>query len=93
VVNTISLANAGGTAIVNEREQFGKRLEALLIERNLTHRKVAEDIGCTGVTIGCWIRGSVPYSIMFLAELHRKYGVDLNELICGSEGAINEDNC
>lgn len=70
----------------DSRAQFGKRLEALLAERNLTHREVAENIGCTGATMGSWIRGYAPFSIMFLAELHRKYGIDLNELICGSKG-------
>jgi len=72
----------------NEREQFGKRLEAILVERNLSNREVAEAIGCTGATIGSWVRGEAPYSIMFLAELHRKYSVDLNELICGSKGGV-----
>jgi len=71
--------------MADEREQFGKRLEALLIKQSLTHRKAAEDMGCTGATVGSWIRGNVPFSIIFLAELHRKYGIDLNELICGSD--------
>ncbi len=67
----------------NEREQFGKRLEKILIAQGVTRRQLAEDIGCTGATVGAWIRGEVPYSIIFLAELHRKYKIDLNKLICG----------
>lgn len=67
----------------NEQEQFGRRLEDFLMEQNITRRQVAEDVGCTGATIGRWIRGEAPYSIMFLAGLHRKYRVDLNKLICG----------
>jgi len=67
------------------REQFGKRLEDFIIKQNVTRRQVAEDTGCTGATIGCWIRGEVPFSILVLAELRRKYRVDLNKLICGEE--------
>lgn len=69
----------------DEREQFGKRLEDILIEQGVTRRRVAENAGCTGATIGRWIRGEVPYCILILAELHRKHGIDLNELICGEE--------
>lgn len=67
------------------REQFGRRLEDTLIERNVTRRQVAENINCTGATIGRWIRGEAPYSISLLAGLHRKYGIDLNNLICGED--------
>ena len=65
------------------REQFGQRLEELLTKRDLTSRKVAEQVRCTGATIGRWKRGEVPYSILILAGLHKHYGVDLNKLICG----------
>ena len=67
------------------REQFGKRLEKLLASQDLTRRAVAEGTHCTGATIGRWIRGEVPYSILVLAELHRVYGIDLNTLICEPE--------
>lgn len=66
-------------------EQFGKRLEDILVIQNVTRRQVAEDIHCTGASVGRWIRGEGPHSIMVLAELHRKYGIDLNSLICGNE--------
>lgn len=70
--------------MIDAREQFGKRLEKILDEQNMTSRRAAEDIGCTGATIGRWKRGEVPYSVVvILAGLHRKYGIDLNELICG----------
>lgn len=69
----------------DEREQFGKRLEDFLIERDVTRRQVAEDVHCTGATIGRWMRGEVPFCILILAELHRKYQVDLNKLVCGEE--------
>lgn len=68
---------------MDEYEQFGKRLEKLLGSRHLTRRAVAEKTHCTGATIGRWVRGEVPYSILILAELHRKYDIDLNTLICG----------
>lgn len=69
----------------DEHEQFGRRLEAALSERNVTRRQAAEAIGCTGATMGRWIRGEAPYSVLFLIGLHREYGIDLNELICGEE--------
>jgi len=69
----------------DERVQFGKRLENFLVEQNVTRRQVAEDVGCTGATIGCWIRGEAPFSILVLAELRRKYKVDLNKLVCGDD--------
>lgn len=74
--------------MIDEREQFGKRLEDILITKDVTRRQVAEDARCTGATIGRWVRGEAPYCILILAELHRKHGVDLNELICGES---NED--
>ncbi len=69
----------------DEREQFGKRLEYLIEEQGLTRRAVAVGAHCTGATIGRWIRGEVPYSILILAELHNVYGIDLNTLICGKK--------
>lgn len=69
----------------DEREQFGERLEDFLVERNVTRRQVAANTNCTGATIGRWIRGEVPFCISILAELHRKYQVDLNKLVCGEE--------
>ena len=69
------------------REQFGKRLGDFLIEQNITRRQAAESANCTGATIGRWLRGEVPFCILILAELHRKYKIDLNELICGDENA------
>lgn len=71
--------------MVDEREQFGKRLEEFLIEQRVTNRQVAEDIACTGATIGRWKRGEIPYSILLLAGLRKKYGVDLNKLISGED--------
>ena len=71
--------------MADEYEQFGKRLEDALIEHNITRRQAAESIGCTGATIGRWIRGEAPYSILLLAKLHRQYGIDLNELVCGED--------
>ena len=68
---------------VDPREQFGKRLEKVLTEHDLTRRAVAVGAKCTGATIGRWLRGEVPYSILILAELHKQYGIDLNTLICG----------
>ncbi len=69
--------------MTDPREQFGKRLEKVLIEHDLTRRAVADSAHCTGATIGRWTRGEVPYCILILAELHKKYGIDLNTLICG----------
>lgn len=71
--------------MVDKREQFGKRLEELLIEQDVTGRQVAERVGCTGATIGRWRRGEVPYSILLLAGIRREYGVDLNKLVCGED--------
>jgi len=70
----------------DEREQFGQRLEEILNTKGISRRQTAREIGCTGATIGRWIRGEVPYSVIpILAELHRKYGIDLNELVCGKD--------
>lgn len=69
----------------DEREQFGKRLEDFLDTQDITRRRVAESAGCTGATIGRWIRGEVPFSILILAELRRRYQIDLNKLICGED--------
>ena len=71
----------------DERDQFGKRLGNFLIEQNITRRQAAESVNCTGATIGRWMRGEVPYCVLILAELRRKYQIDLNELICGDENA------
>lgn len=68
---------------LDEREQFGERLKKVLEDRQLTRRAVAEDTYCTGATIGRWLRGEVPYSILILAKLHREYDIDLNSLITG----------
>lgn len=83
MVYILTIANAGEITITNEREQFGKRLEKLLTAQDITRRQAAEAIGCTGATMGRWLRGEAPYSITFLAGLRRKYKIDLNKLICG----------
>jgi len=70
-------------SMADEYVQFGKRLEDVLIAQDVTRRQVAEDTGCTGATVGRWIRGEAPFSIFVLAKLHRKYDIDLNKLICG----------
>lgn len=72
--------------MTDEREQFGERLEDILAARDVTRRQVAEDVHCTGATIGRWIRGEAPHCVSILAELHRKYGIDLNRLVSGEEG-------
>lgn len=69
----------------DKREQFGERLGDALAVKGVARRQAAERIGCTGATIGRWVRGEVPYSILFLAGLHREYDIDLNELICGED--------
>lgn len=70
---------------MDKREQFAERLEVFLKSKHVTRRQAGEAAACTGATIGRWIRGEVPYSILVLAELRRTYGADLNELICGDE--------
>ncbi|KKN52379.1 hypothetical protein LCGC14_0612960 [marine sediment metagenome] len=75
----------------DEREKFAIRLEFILNQQQVTRRQIAEDTGCTGATIGRWLRGEVPYCINILAELHRQYGVDLNELICGRRLQIKKE--
>lgn len=69
----------------DEREEFGERLENILIDKGVTRRQAAEDVGCTGATIGRWTRGEAPYCIVILAGLHREHKIDLNELICGEK--------
>jgi len=73
-----------------ELEQFGQRLEEQLSTKQTTRRAAAELVHCTGATIGRWVRGEGPFSILVLAELHRKFGIDLNELICGEERSTSE---
>lgn len=70
---------------MDERIQFGKRLEHLLNTIGITRRFAAEQIHCTGATIGRWLRGEAPHCITVLAALRQKYSVDLNALICGEE--------
>jgi len=64
--------------------EFGRNLALFLLERKLTRRQVAEEIHCTGATVGRWVRGEGPYVLACLALLRKKYGADLNKLICGS---------
>lgn len=66
-------------------EQFGKRLEDILVTQGVTRRQLAADTCCTGASIGRWIRGEAPHSITVLIELHRKYNIDLNLLLCGRD--------
>lgn len=70
-------------------EQFGKRLEKILTDAEVTQRFAAEQLNCTGATMGRWLRGEAPYCILVLAALRQKYNVDLNELICGKEKENN----
>lgn len=75
----------------NELVEFGKRLEDFLHKEGLTRRQVAEAIGCTGATLGRWMRGEGPYAFLWLAKLRQKYGVDLNKFVCGkSKGRPSE---
>lgn len=62
---------------------FGERLQTFLIEQEAARRTVAASVDFSGARLGQWTRGDVPYSIVVLFKLRRKYGVDLNKLICG----------
>jgi len=64
---------------------FGERLQAFLITQEPSRRVIADSIDFTGCRMGQWTRGDVPYSIVVLFKLRRKYGLDLNKLICGDE--------
>lgn len=62
--------------------KFGKRLEELLPH---SKQQVAEELGCSGVTVRFWVKGKIPFAIHLLRRMRKKYGIDLNELIAGEE--------
>lgn len=63
--------------------EFGKRLQQVLEDKDLSRQRAAGKVGSTNVTIGHWARGDVPYCIEVLRGFREQFGVDLNWLITG----------
>ncbi len=63
--------------------QFGRRLQKVVGDHSKL--QIANDLGCSDVTVRFWLKGKIPFAIFILRELHEVYNVDLNELIAGDK--------
>lgn len=63
------------------REEVGRRIEALILRRNLTHEALAEQIGVDVGSIGRWTRGEVDIRSKNLAKLAEALDVEAHDLI------------
>lgn len=62
-------------------ELFGKRLEELLKEKNLTHEQFAEEIYVSTNTIGNWCRGKTSPSIDSVKQIAKYFDVSTDYLL------------
>ena len=63
------------------REEVGRRIEALILKRNLTHEALAELIGVDVGTIGRWTRGEVDIRSKNVAKLASALEVEAHDLM------------
>lgn len=74
---------------VDFNKEFSERLAVIIGDR--PKLQVANDLGCSDVTVRVWLKGKIPFAIHMLKRLHDVYGVDLNDLIIGDESGNEQD--
>lgn len=68
-----------------DKDSFGKTLERLLKQNNLSGRKFAQEIGINQKTANSWIGsgGTFPSDPMVIKKIAERFNISVHELIYG----------
>lgn len=66
---------------MNVQQIFGKRLEALLSEKNISQNDFAEQIGCSRQSVNFYILGKRTPDIVLAAQMAERLGVSCDYLV------------
>lgn len=70
--------------MASKNTEFGKRLSAILVEKGLKQRRVADLIGISAVSIGMYVKGRIPEAPILL-KLSQLLHVSMEELLTGKK--------